>query len=149
MLRAPESSGAYVAMRAREAPELACCWNAASSGGSLAPKLACLLLQRSKLRSLLVVATQQAPKDLRLRSLLACCCNAASSEACLLLQRSKLRSFSGSGLLRCNSKLRSVRACWCNAANSEACLAPELAATKPCNAASSGTSLAVEEKEEP
>jgi len=42
-----------------------------------------------------------------------------------------------------------VRACCCNTANSGACPTPELAATKPYNAASSGASLAVEEKEEP
>jgi len=66
-LQAPESSRACVATRASE---LACCWNVASSESSGA----CLLLERSKLRklrSLLAVATQQVPEDLRLRSLLA------------------------------------------------------------------------------
>ncbi len=147
-LQASESSEACVGTRA---PELRKLWSLLAAGTQQVSR-ACLLLQRSKLRklrSLLAVATQQAPEDLRFQSLLACCCNAVSSGACLLLQRSKLRSFSGSSLLRCNSKLRSVRACCCNTTNSGACPAPELAATKPCNAASSGVSLAIEEKEKP
>jgi len=94
-----------------------------------------LLLERNKLRklrSLLAAATHQAPK-------LACCCNATSSEssgAYLLLQRIKLRSLLAVATQQApeDLRLRSLLAA---------------AATKPCNATSSGASLAVEEKEEP
>jgi len=145
---------AAATQQAPEALELACCCNAASSGSFRA----CLLLQRSKLRSFFGF---RAPELLRLRSFsgsgapeLACCCNAASSKSSgsCLLQRSKLRklsgllavatqqalellrSFSGSGacLLLQRSKLRKLLGLLAAATQQ----ASELACC--CNAASSG-----------
>jgi hypothetical protein len=136
------------------APELACCNAASSKAWELAtlqqqaPERESLLLQRSKLRSF------------------------SGSGACLL-QRSKLQSFSApkhESLLRCSLQAASSRA-WELAVATQQALelvrlrsllvatqqaselfgsgAWELAATtKPYNAASSGASLAVEEKEE-
>ncbi len=113
----------------------ACCYNAANSG-------VCLLHCNNKLQSVRACCCNAANSGACPAPELACCCNATSSGACPApeLACCNVASFGAFWL-------RSVRACCCNAASSGACPAPKFAATKPYNAASSGASLAVEEKE--
>ncbi len=102
-----------------------------------APKRESLLLQRSKLRSLSgfgACCNAVSFRAFRLRSVRACCCNAASSGAC---PAPKLACCNATSSGACSAP---ELAC-CNAASSGACPAPKLAC---CNAASSGACPALE-----